>query len=272
MADQDRQQNKSATPHPTAHADWEQWGGGECGCDDGERGPIAAAMHLILNSLRKRKRAEGRDKMCTGPRPFIPVTGVAKVELRYIQDSQQLLNVLYFLKVGDWTPTTLQALGDLVETAWLDNVQITVSDSVELQEVYVRSMSSEVAAEATTVVNANGTAASPALPNNVTIALSFRTGSTGRSKRGRMYIVGLTEGHVTGNELTPLAEAELLTAWPAFFDQIQDDVTLNVEHVVVSFCEDGNWRIGGLATGVNTMIITDRVVDSMRRRLPGRGR
>lgn len=116
------------------------------------------------------------------------------------------------------------------------------------------------------IAGTNGTAS---MPNNVALALAFKTALRGRSFRGRIFLPGLTEGNVVDNTVQPA----FITAWYTFFGILASTlIDLIAWQVVVSRVEGGDPRPAGVVTQVNNWIVTNTVVDSMRRRLPGRGR
>jgi hypothetical protein len=111
------------------------------------------------------------------------------------------------------------------------------------------------------------------LPSNVTAAVSFRTGLTGRSNRGRNYIVGLSGDEITGDSLT----AGTVANWTSIFNVLGTYlVDLGAQHVVASLFHGVDVdhkpipRIEGIAHDVTNYIV-DAALDSMRRRLIGRG-
>jgi hypothetical protein len=113
-----------------------------------------------------------------------------------------------------------------------------------------------------------GDLAQAAEPNNVTLAIKFLTAGRGRSARGRNYIVGLHVDAVTNNEVSSAHAAQYVTA----YDELRDTSVISVgTHVVVSRFLDGVERTEGIAQTVTGVTFTDFIVDSQRRRLPGRG-
>jgi hypothetical protein len=107
------------------------------------------------------------------------------------------------------------------------------------------------------------------LPSNVTLAISFRTGFRGRSFRGRAYAVGLTEGQVTGDSVSDAVATAYREHWEAFIASVQTDFP-GASLAIVSRCQDGAWLTTATVTPVETVLV-DPTVDSMRKRLKGRG-
>lgn len=111
---------------------------------------------------------------------------------------------------------------------------------------------------------APGTGGATALPSNAAAVISFRTGLAGRAYRGRAYIPGLTTASATGSTLsnTYLAALQSLANNVIFFTNASGSTP--VQAVVASF-------VNQVLTPMITFVI-DSAVDSMRRRLIGRGR
>ena len=211
--------------------------------------------------------------------PFVPVPNTAAVEIRMIQDGQQVENTLYFRLGSSLTPANLTQLCEDLESWWASLYSAQAATSVELVEV----TATDVTTDTGPVGSFNpsetqlGALTSPALPNNVTIAVSFRTASRGRSFRGRNYFVGLTESQVTENTLSDPSTAAILGIYQALLP-VGGTFTDDWIWVVVSRFSgvDGDGvpipRETGLSTPITSVVIVDKTIDSSRRRLPGRGR
>jgi hypothetical protein len=208
--------------------------------------------------------------MCTGSHPFIPAENTAVVKMVFQTDGGEALNVLHFSNPSGWASSSLLDLALAVDQAWEDNVRLLVAPTVLLKEVTAQDVSVDEGAGNSVTVLAAGTNASAALPDNCTLAISFRTGFAGRSRRGRLYHVGMTEAQAVGDKLAAGAQAVFLTAYETMFSDIAAAVP-DTLHVIVSYCHDGAWRADALVTPVNGYIVDD-TMDSMRKRLSGRGR
>lgn len=193
--------------------------------------------------------------------------------MSYLWDEQIVSNVFHVESGGDWTTAALELLADTLVTWAVTELIPNMASTVTLEHVEAKDIGGE-AGEAVVVpcigtCSGNGTNG-PALPNNVTVAVKWLTGLSGRSFRGRTYHIGLTENQVTDNELVPIFDATLSDAYLALLDAIAAaDPTW--EMVVASFVADGVPRVTGVTTPILDSQI-DPVVDSQRRRLPGRGR
>ena len=212
---------------------------------------------------------EERDTMCTGPHDFIPAAEVAKAELRFTMLGEQTSSVFYFSKDGGFSLTDLATLGASLASWWNTDGNDLFHAGTTLREVVCTDVSVEDGAQVSTSVNTPGTRSGNAMPNNVCLCVSFRTGFTGRSNRGRVYHSGLVEGDVTDNNVITATATLLRDEYEDLFQLML--VEAEAQHVIVSYCNDGAWRTDARVTPVTSYIIVDTVVDSQRRRLPGRG-
>lgn len=207
--------------------------------------------------------------MCTGTHPFIPAPNTARVRVVYSLFGQVVMNVLYWRGTAPLETTELDDLANAVITAWTDNLKPLVTNQMSLQYVEATALDSESAPQRTISSGAVGDSTDPPSPGNVTWATKFSTGLTGRSNRGRMFLVGLTDGAVDGNTIASLAVANFQAAIIGFFQDIETATGLT--HVVVSYCNNGSWRTTAVVNPVLSYLWTDNFVDSQRRRLTGRG-
>lgn len=200
---------------------------------------------------------------------FIPVPNTALAEVVVVWDGQICENTLYFLGAAAWDATTLTALGGELVAWWNTNIKSLVCTNTALSRVRLTSLESQSAPgiEYTTGLPITGTGATACMPNNVSAAIAFITALRGRSYRGRNYVIGLQEGQVVGN----LLDASVAAAYVAAYAALDTAVTANSgQHVVVSRQLNNVPRVTGVATIV-TAYSMERVIDSQRRRLPGRG-
>lgn len=191
------------------------------------------------------------------------------VELFYTQDGQQLENTLYFENENPWSIAGLEQLCIEITSWWGENMAPITTNQVTLRGVKATSLESDTAPAFDRPTSIPGDLAQGAEPNNVTLAIKFLTGGRGRSSRGRNYIVGLHVDAVTNNEVNPVHAGQYISAYDLLRDPLV--ITQGAVHVVVSRFEDGLPRDPGIAQPVTGVTFTDFIVDSQRRRLPGRG-
>jgi len=209
--------------------------------------------------------------------PFVPVADTALVECRMLYDGQRVENTLWFQNEGGpFDPGPLGDLAAIVHTWWQDHYSTLVSDLVTLSEVVATDMASETGAQVSVSASGDiGQQIGGGMPGNVSLAVSFRTTARGRSFRGRNYLVGVpTEQMVTISSVESAYAADVATEYTAL---IAAAVAGSFDWVVASRFSgvDGDGkpipRTAGVVTPISNVIVVDRVLDSQRRRLPGRG-
>jgi hypothetical protein len=199
------------------------------------------------------------------------------VELVFEEDGQIVENTLYFTNDADWSEGTaldwLGALRDIIETELMPLLHTTIA-LVRL----VGTLLTAVDSFSTILVVTppiGGSVGGTVLPNGTAYTVTFNTAARGRSNRGRNYIAGLnTAAMVDGNHVTGDFRVALL----AYFDAIRlAALDASLRWVVVSRFSgvDGDGkpipRVTGVTHNITSASTFDNVVDSQRRRLPGRG-
>lgn len=201
--------------------------------------------------------------------PFQPTDDVASCELRYTWQGENVENRLHFFRDG-FTPADLLTLATECYTSWASYFSPITSNTVTLREAYATDLRTEDGPTATyapgtlvTGINVN-----ESVTNNTALCLSLRTALRGRSRRGRFYTVGLTENVVANNRVSEAAR----TAWVQALTDLQIAVELvGWQLVVLSRVSGGVPRPVASSATVTQILTVDDVVDSQRRRLPGRG-
>lgn len=205
---------------------------------------------------------------------FVPSPSVAQVEVRGTLEDQQVENVLYFLdKAPPITPAKLQSLANDIRGVWIAQFLPWLTSRYIFREVYAVDLSTATSATAT--APADGQAGSRSitagmLPNQCTICISFRTNQRGRSARGRNYWAGISHNDSVGNNITATLRNGIVSAYEGLLALTEDD-TIPWYWVVLSRRANGAWRPQGLTNTITSVLIIDNVIDSQRRRMPGRG-
>lgn len=209
--------------------------------------------------------------------PFVPVTNTVGVEVRMLLDAQKIENTLYFEKAGAWSAGDLVTLGNSFLTWWTAFYAVGVSSALTLSEIFIRDLTTVFGIVQTTPAptpHPTGDRSAASLPNNVAITVSFRSGLSGRFARGRNYVSGLSEDSVVLNTVDASVIADIQAGYEALQDVASDNSSTWV--VVSRFSGvDGDGvpipRVAGVTTPITAVIIVDPIIDSQRRRLPGRG-
>jgi len=201
--------------------------------------------------------------------PQYDVPGLMRIELHYLQVDEHTMNVFWCKSNLNETSATLeQELAGTFKNWWSSEIRPLVSDSLVLYEIVVKELRPDgVAVLYTDGLPVAGEKTEQVLPNNVAIAVHWGTGLIGRSRHGRTYQGGLCADQVSGNTLN------VAPTFQSAYDALRttlDNITLNVEFSVVSFVSNKAWRTVPLTTPISGVAV-ESTLDSMRRRLPGRG-
>jgi len=202
---------------------------------------------------------------------FVPVPNTAQLDVVMNWDSQIVENVLHYKKAtGSPSESDLIAITDAINTYFQEHLLPLMSSTVTLLRVVGKllDIADGLFYVSTTGLPVAGGGGSAPLPNNVSIAYSWRTINAGRSFRGRTFHIGLMEGQIDGNRLTSAAVTAIGNGYNGL---IAAGVDAGWELVVVSKVHDKVPRTTGVATEVNAGFFTNNVLDSQRDRLPGRG-
>lgn len=203
--------------------------------------------------------------------PFVATPNGLSLELRYNWNGQLCENVLNFQVPTDLDPAALETFGSGIASAWATHAAPATVNTCRLTELYFTDLSSVDGFTFTFIPEGGvpGTQILPSMPNNVSCALSLRTNSRGRSYRGRIYPPGMAEASADAN----VVGAGWRAAWLAFVSNVMSEaLDAGFALAVLSKRANGVERPTGVLTAVTTILFTDDVIDSQRRRLPGRGR
>lgn len=204
---------------------------------------------------------------------FVPSPDTVQAELVFSYDGQVVQNVLHYTPSVALTDDLMTELADELIT-WFDtSLDVVVSDQLTLELVRVTDLTTQFSNgfDITGGLPLSGTLTGSShtpLPSNVALSITKQTFFRGRSRRGRVFHCGLTDGQVTFNNVTASALTAILGAWTALIDLSTTGADWELQ--VLSRVENGVDRAQALLTPVEFMS-SDGVIDSQRRRLPGRG-
>lgn len=194
--------------------------------------------------------------------PFDPIPSCVKLELVGSSDNQDVVNVLHYKYPGSApNSSTLLTFVDAWRTAHQANYMALHGAGYTFTEIKATDIAAPGGAFAVRAITPGtvGTSGAQMLPNNVAIAISWRTGLTGRSNRGRSFIGGLHSGDVANNT----ASGPFLADLTAFATQLVATLITGYDFGVASHKDN--------AIKIVTGFILEAIMDSMRRRLPQRG-
>lgn len=187
-----------------------------------------------------------------------------------LPNSQVAQNVLNFVVDGPITLANM-ALAALAYETWVaEFLDQVMSSQCSLQRVVVKDLSTENGFIydydlPTPVVGTNGAAV---LPSNVSACIKFNTGLSGKSQRGRVYHVGLSETMVSSDYVN----VGILNSLVDMYQELRTEfLGLSMHHTVVSRYHNNALRPTGVTTDVVSYSAVTTRVASQRRRLPRPG-
>jgi len=200
-----------------------------------------------------------------------PTENTAEVTMTFLWDGQYCINKHHFKNDAGWDEGSLNNLGTAVREWWDTELRAGTPNVISLVEIEVVDLTegSGLGITVQTGLPLVGGSGEAALPNNCTLAIKKGTGLIGRSFRGRTYHIGLKEPDVTLNQVSAGQAAFYRDAYDALRQPL--GIAIPVNMCVLSETSGGVQRSAGICTEV-TGIGVDPVLDSQRRRLPGRGR
>lgn len=203
--------------------------------------------------------------------PFIPIPDTALFELVHTIHGQRVENTLYVTFPGGWTALSLASMGSTLIDWWGTEVLPYLSTDLSTILCKATDMSAQPSFfwEGDGTLPLYGLTGVQAFPNNVAGVVTFSAGLTGRSTRGRNYICGIPEDKGANSILSDTFTTAMVSAYSQLPDAIHT-VDLGCDHVIASRYTAGAPRTTGVTYPV-TAYTMDNVVDSQRRRLPGRG-
>lgn len=203
--------------------------------------------------------------------PFIEVPGVLQATVRFSLEGQQIENVMNFRYAGQPFGAAAAEVYGILNTVWWDGFRAQISTECTSVENYFVDLSDQAGPVAAlpAFTNHTGAASGPPVPNNAALVITHRTANRGRSYRGRTYVPGIAKSVVQGSYVDVGVVSDIVNA---FNDMVDACETANVPFTIVSRVHDGNPRPEGIDTVVTLCVARDNVLDSQRRRAPGRGR
>jgi len=193
--------------------------------------------------------------------PFTPITNTVEVKLYAQRGGRLRLNVFHYgYDLGPPNAVELAALAVDIENGIVDKYEDFVALGTQWYQIVLTDIDSAGGATHTRSINRIAVGSTEDLPGNCSYVLSKRTGATGRSKRGRFYLIDLPEEFFNGDLINPaiifavnqLAAQLLLPRQAGRFVPVVASPTLGTSQVITAITHDG-------------------VADAQRRRLTGRG-
>lgn len=204
--------------------------------------------------------------------PFVPAANTLMVELRGVCEASRMENTLYFHGSAGVTTTLATTLAANLVGWWNTSYKPLVATTFSLTEVYVTDLTAQNSFTVSYVTGlpSPGTSPGDQLPANASLCVSLRTANRGRSGRGRNFAFPTDEGRATGSFYTASYTNAVVAAYQLLMGA--GTFTPGLQLIVLSRFSGGVPRTVGLTQPVTAVLSVNQNVDSMRRRLPGRGR
>lgn len=205
---------------------------------------------------------------------YVPVPMVAQASIRGMIGSERCQNTLYWKHhSAEWNAQSLLFLGGGLMLWWTDVARLWLPAQYQFTEIFLVALYSatgpaNTVTPETSWVGLRGTGGP--MPNNVTLAMAFRSGNRGRGNQGRNFWPGFARGDVVENEIALGAAEGIKDAYSQLMGSIVYPNNV-AQWVVVSRYFNKQPRVQGTTAVIQEVVYSDRVIDSMRRRLPGRG-
>lgn len=202
--------------------------------------------------------------------PFQPVPLAAEVQVRSNLNGQEVENTFNFTSTFGWGQDELDALTAAVD-AWVGASYLpNLASALIYGQTYARGLREPIEFESSNTASAGaGSGGTTTAPNNQAWAISRRTGRTGRSARGRIFLAGIPDNDKLDDNHIKLATVE---GWQTIMAALDAAAfAAGWTEVIVSRVQAGVRLATALTYPVTEWVVVDNVLDSQRRRLPGRG-
>jgi len=203
---------------------------------------------------------------------FVPAPNIIMCEFRYLQDGQRTENRVMIDNLAAVDAAALEAVAVAAWDWWDGTYSPFISNVVTLREIVTTDLSEQNGDQFTYAPDTTTTGENTggAMPNEVTLCLSLRSGARGRSARARWFLAGLPrEALATTNAVSSAYADDSSGALQDFVDAID---ALAKKVVIVSYRTNNAPRVGGpVYFVVSSVVVTDNIVDSQRKRKPGVG-
>lgn len=205
---------------------------------------------------------------------FQPCPKTAEVVVKGTLAGELCINKFYVSCDGGMTPTIVTDVAvftdDWVAATWLD----FVGGKFTYVSTTVRDLSVEASYEtiATTNTGAVGAGGSDTGPNNRTFAVHRQTAFSGKKQKSRIYVPSIPNAATTdANHISSASAGEFVTALGAWDTLVEDYAGATLLHGYVIRVRDGLPLDPAQFQETIGWSVTDLILDSARRRLPGRG-
>lgn len=187
-------------------------------------------------------------------------------------DGQQVMNTLFYQLATQPTHVELVELAASIADVITETMFGYMPTSWVGQYVFAYDLTVADGANAVddSILGLVGADEGSPLPNNVSLAIARKNGLRGRAGNGRVFWQGLPSSAMADENTVTSAYADLLVELMGTFDAAAEG--LGWTPVILSYQNAGVVSSEATIYPITSWSVTDLVVDSQRRRLPGRGR
>jgi len=202
---------------------------------------------------------------------FVAAPNILLVEVRATKELQRIENRFHVNCLHAPTGADISAVNAALVTTIGSLWQPNLPTDVTISSLFYRSLETvdAIQLEVPLVPGIAGTASGEPAVNQNTFCVSLRSAAGGRSARGRLYWLGLSENQYTVNTMTALAGPAIVGAVEGLRAAL---AAISRPMTIVSYVSGGVPRPGGpVYYTVTNVLAVDQIVDSQRRRMPGHG-
>lgn len=203
------------------------------------------------------------------PHPTNPK--VAKVSLVFLRDSRTFVNTFHVSGAADLGAGDLVTIANMFKTWYTNSYKTQLPSGVGLTQIQVRKLwpPAPLAYDLNVSPPETGSKNTTMETANSTLTMSWRTGFAGKAYRGRDYVPGLVEADVTTNDtvVSSLLVGLAAVGGNLISSALTAGFPLGVFHTPLLTPK----LLDNTITEILTCVL-EYIVDSQRRRLPGRGR
>lgn len=195
--------------------------------------------------------------------PALVIPNTFQVSVHGLSHGNEVVNVFSYYRVGGINATEAQQIAISWRDTNLANLLACLNNSYAAQKIVVKNLhiAGGPVYELALVGPYPGARGGDASPGNVALALSWRTSSATRSGRGRSYLGPIAETDTIGDTVI----SALLSLIAVFANTMVTSPPIIGSNLAVASRKF-------LITRVVASFVVDYILDSMRRRLTGRGR
>lgn len=210
---------------------------------------------------------------------FQPCPGVAEFDMVWSESGNIMENVIHVqhTDLSSWSTTNIANMLTTLNT-WITGSLIGhMVSAYTLDHLKGVDLTSSPGNEGTGFGGTGGTMTGTPLPANVTLAIKFNSGTSGRGRNGRVFAIGLAKEKQTADRYDQTETTALNTAWAGLLTTI--NAVTNCQMVILSRYHGTDptthkpvKRASGVGVPIISVGATDNVLDSQRRRLIGHNR